>query len=67
MSATVSEGIQKRLSLALERKKHAADSIVAGREFVEAYVDYIHFVESVNRLALHGAPTLHHESSGHAE
>ena len=67
MSATVSEGIQKRFALALERKKHAADSIGAGREFVEAYVDYIHFVESVNRLALHGAPQLHHESSGHAE
>jgi hypothetical protein len=67
MSATVSEGIQKRFALALERKKHAVDSVSAGREFVEAYVDYIHFVESVNRLALHGASPLHHESSGQAE
>ncbi len=51
LSAAVSEGIQKRFALALERKKHAQESVEAGREYVEAYVDYIHFVESVNRLA----------------
>lgn len=50
LAAAVSEGINRRLALALERKKHAADSVEAGREYVEAYVDYIHFVESVNHL-----------------
>jgi hypothetical protein len=65
MSAAVSEGIQKRFTVALERKKHAAASVEAGREYVEAYVDYIHFVESINRLASHGASRRHHETPPH--
>jgi hypothetical protein len=67
MSASIAEGIQKRFAAALERRKHAADSILAGREYVAAYVDYIHFVENVNRLASHGASHLHHESGPHTE
>jgi Family of unknown function (DUF6448) len=67
MSAAVAEGIQKRFAVAVERKKRVADSVEAGREYVEAYVDYIHFVESVNRLASHGASHLHHESDAQAE
>ena len=65
MSAAVNEGIQKRFAVALQRKKHAAASIEAGREFVEAYVEYIHFVESINRLASDGAPRTHHDSVPH--
>lgn len=67
LSTAVSEEIQRRFGLALERKKHAAESVEAGREYVEAYVEYIHFAESVNRLTSHGASHLHHESDAHAE
>lgn len=67
MSASIAKGVQERFAAAIERRKHAADSVVAGREYVEAYVDYIHFVESVNRLASHGASHLHHESGAHPE
>lgn len=67
MSASIAAGIQKRFAAAAERRKHAADSVVAGRAYVEAYVDYIHFVEGVNRLASHGASRLHHESGAHPE
>lgn len=67
MSAAVAEGIQKRFAAAVEKKKHVADSVEAGREYVEAYVDYIHFVESVNRLVSHGASHLHHEPDAHAQ
>lgn len=62
MSAAVTTGIQKRFAVTVERKKRAADDVEAGRAYVEAYVDYIHFVESLNRLALNGASHLHHES-----
>ena len=62
MSAAVSDGIQKRFAVALERKTHAAASVSVGREYVEAYVDYIHFVESLHRLASHGASRTHHET-----
>jgi hypothetical protein len=63
MSAAIAEGIQKRFTLTLERGKHAADSVDAGRRYVEAYVDYIHYVESVHRLVTHGVSHLHHESA----
>ena len=61
MSAAVSEGIKKRIAVTLERKKNAAASVEAGREYVEAYVDYIHFVESISRLVAHGASHKHAE------
>jgi hypothetical protein len=61
LSAAIGEGIQKRYALALERRKHAADSIDDGRKYVEAYVDYIHYVENVHRLVSHGVPHPHHE------
>lgn len=67
ISVAVSEGIQKRFEIALERKKHAAESVEAGREYVEAYVSYIHFVEEINRIASHGAPHGHHASKPSAE
>ncbi|HEX4974154.1 MAG TPA: DUF6448 family protein [Steroidobacteraceae bacterium] len=67
MSAAVAEGIRARFALALERKQHAASSIEAGRDYVEAYVDYIHFVEAVNRLASHGASHAHQEQAGAPE
>ncbi len=67
MSAAIAEGIQKRFALALERKKRAADSVDAGREYVEAYVDYIHYVETVNGLVSHGVSRLHHEPAPGAE
>jgi hypothetical protein len=59
MAAAVSDATDKRLALVQERKKHSAESVEAGREYVEAYVDYIHFVESINRLTSHGVSHKH--------
>ena len=67
VSAGVAEGIKKRFAIAMEKKKHAAHSVEAGREYVEAYVDFIHFVENVDRLASHGASHVHHESRAQGE
>lgn len=61
LAAAVVEGVLRRFEIALEAKKRAGDSIDAGREYVEAYVDYAHFVENVHRLVEHGAPRTHHE------
>ena len=66
-SAAVAEGIRKRFAVAVEKKKRAADGVEAGREYVQAYVNYIHYVESVTRLAAHGASHQHHEPVAHAE
>jgi hypothetical protein len=44
------KGIRERFAHALETKKHADHTVDAGRKFVEAYVEFTHYVE---RLA-HG-------------
>jgi hypothetical protein len=65
ISNAVREGIKKRFDAALEKKKHADDSVEAGRGFVEAYVQYIHFVESIHNLVAKGA--VHHHSEKHGQ
>jgi hypothetical protein len=58
----VSAGVRERFAHALEKKKHADESVTAGREFVEAYVEYVHYVE---RLFLDAErPAGDHESEG---
>src|SRR3990172_7887284 len=41
----IHEGIHRYYVEAMERKKHAGESMEAGREYVQAYVPYLHFVE----------------------
>jgi hypothetical protein len=61
LAQAVNEGVRRRFDATLARKQHTGDSVDAGRKYVEAYVDYVHFVESVHRLAEHGAPHAHAE------
>jgi hypothetical protein len=61
LSAAVGQGIRDRFALLRERQRHATDSLGAGREYVEAYVDFIHYVESTHRLVSEGVSHLHHE------
>jgi len=42
--------IRKRFKEAVEKKKHAGDSVEDGREFVEAYVQYVHFIEGIHNM-----------------
>ena len=62
-------GIRKRFAAALEKKKHAADSVAAGREFVKAYVEFVHYVERLHLdasgvAAHHGEATEAGEAGG---
>jgi len=54
VTAAVADGIHERFTHAAEKKKDADKSIAAGREFVEAYVVFVHYVEGVY-LAATGA------------
>ena len=61
LSKHVVEGIRERFVQALEAKKHADESVKAGREFVEAYVGFTHYVE---RLHLDATTRLgHHDKA----
>jgi len=50
IAKAVQAEIQKRFAKAMELKKHADESVEAGRAYVEAYIKYIHFVETVHEL-----------------
>ena len=52
------KGIRARFNRALETKKHADESVSAGREFVEAYVTFTHYVENLHDSVKGG--TEHH-------
>lgn len=53
----VEKGIHERFAAVLEKRKHAADSVASGREFVASYVTYVHYVEGIAKAA-HAGP--HH-------
>ena len=55
-------GIRKRFAEALEKKAHAEHNVEAGREFVAAYVEYVHYVEGLHQSA-EGAGA--HHAEGH--
>ena len=53
------EGIRHRFERAMKLKKHAPHSVEAGREYVGAYVPYVHYVEGIYDKA--ASETAHHE------
>ena len=59
LTDATAKGIRERFRRALETKKHADESVPAGREFVEAYVVFTHYVEELHASARGGAE--HHE------
>jgi hypothetical protein len=59
LSDATAKGIRERFRRTLETKKHADESVAAGREFVEAYVIFTHYVEGLHASVKGGAE--HHE------
>ncbi len=55
----VGNEIKKRFIEVSEKKQHAEDSVEAGREFVEAYVQYVHFIEGIHNMVTKGAEHQH--------
>jgi hypothetical protein len=60
ITEAASKGIRERFTKAKEAKKHADHSVEAGREFVEAYVQFTHYVE---RLHLDSTTEAEHHHS----
>jgi hypothetical protein len=54
-----STGIRKRFAEVQEKKAHAEHNVEAGREFVAAYVEYVHYVEALQKEAQ--GSNSHHE------
>jgi len=59
LTDATAKGIRERFDRALEKRKHIDESVNAGREFVEAYVIFTHYVEGLHAFVKGG--TEHHE------
>ncbi len=62
LTKAMANGIRERFAKAYENQKHADDSMAAGREFVESYVIFTHYVEGLHGLIKGGAA--HHGEGG---
>lgn len=61
LSKAMSNGIRERFQHAGETRKHADESVVAGREYVKAYVIFTHYVEGLHAMIKGGGG---HHSEG---
>lgn len=66
MTGALAKGIRERFTRAYENQKHAKDSVAAGREFVESYVVFTHYVEGIHGQINRNADSAHHGKVGAA-
>lgn len=52
ISHAVENGIKQRFQQTIEAKKHSDASVETGREYVEAYVQFVHYVERLHQDAV---------------
>ncbi|MBI3985738.1 MAG: hypothetical protein HY343_02370 [Lentisphaerae bacterium] len=62
ISGHMAAAIKEKFSKVVEARKNKDKSVEAGREFVEAYVTYMHYVEGIH-TAIMSAGT-HHAEAG---
>jgi hypothetical protein len=67
----VTAGINRRYEQAAAAYKHKDESVAQGREFVEAYIAYTHYVERLHQdatgTAAHDEHVNHQEKSDHSQ
>jgi len=66
LTHAVEEGVTERFERLMEARKHMDESVAAGREYVQAYVDFTHYVERIHQHARdHGAHHAEEQESSH--
>lgn len=58
-------GVRERFESVLEARKHADDSVEAGRAYVAAYVDYVHYILAVHTAIAGTSGHDHVPGAGH--
>jgi len=66
MSKHLTESVKEKFNRVIDKKKLMNESVEAGREYVEAYVEYLHYVEGVHK-AIAGKSGHHQEEEEQAE
>ena len=64
LASAVRQAVKERFAQAREKRETAEKSVAQGRDYVKAYVQLTHFVESVHNLVLGGAGHGHRENKG---
>lgn len=62
-AAAVRDAVKHRFSEAHKKRQAAGRSVADGRDYVEAYVQLTHFVESLDHLVTNGAGHKHQDSN----
>jgi len=70
LTGALDKGIRERFTKAADNQKYANDSVAAGREFVESYVVFTHYVEGLHgqitsNVAHHAEGTAAAEGTAH--
>lgn len=63
VSALVISGIRQRFDRLMQTKKHKDETVALGREYVEAYVEFVHYVERLHNDAS-GSAAHHTDTEG---
>jgi len=61
----VTDGVRKRFHHAHETRQHADETVEAGRDYVKAYVEFVHYVERLHHDAT--GPAVEHSHDVHHE
>jgi hypothetical protein len=64
LTGAIRDGVRRHFHTAWHRRKFDANDVRAGRDYVEAYVPYVHYVESLWNMAT-GAAGHHVEHGAH--
>jgi hypothetical protein len=64
VTAEVASGIRQRFARVQEASKYAEQGVDAGRQYVAAYVEFIHYVENVHQTVAGAASEARSESLG---
>ena len=65
LTDAVRAGVHRHFDAAVSRRRFAVDDVAAGREFVDAYVPYVHYVEQLWDTATSAAHGHYSEHGGH--
>jgi hypothetical protein len=66
LTKAMANGVRERFQSANETQKYADDSVQSGREFVEAYVLFTHYVEGLHAIIKAGGPHHGEEAGDHS-
>lgn len=67
LTDAMQRGLREHYEKALTKKNFRADDLAAGREYVEAYVEFVHYVERIHEASTMPAQGHFHESGASSE